>query len=198
MSFKVNVDLNNPKLCPKKEDIFKALEIVPLNRVKVVILGQDPYSRPGQANGLAFSVNRGQKIPPSLKNIFKELKNDIGIEIPTHGDLTAWAKQGVLLLNTILTTEEGKTLAHKGLGWEEYTNSVIKRIADENDHVIFVCWGNKALNKIDLMNPVKHTILGASHPSPLSSKGFFGCRHFSKINDILKTIGKEPIDWSLD
>lgn len=198
MNFSINIDRNNKNICPKKEYIFRALQLTPLHSVKVVILGQDPYHGEGQANGLAFSVNKDIELPPSLKNIFKELKDDLGIE-NTHGDLTKWAEQGVLLLNSVLTTEKGKPGAHFGRGWETYTDTLIRQISDEREGVIFLLWGKKAQEKKSLINQDKHIILEASHPSPPSAdSSFFGCRHFSKANDILIASALEPVDWKLE
>lgn len=192
MNFSITINPDAPGVVPKKDQIFRALELCPLHKVKVVILAQDPYSGPGQANGLAFSVNKGTDLPPSLKNIFKELKDDLGIE-NTHGDLSKWAKQGVLLLNSVLTTEIGKPGAHFGKGWEIYTDTIIRQVSDEKDAVIFLLWGKKAQEKKSLINIEKHVILEASHPSPLAHD-FLGCKHFSKVNELLT----EPIDWKLD
>jgi uracil-DNA glycosylase len=194
MNFSITINPDDPKVVPKKDNIFRALTLTPLHTVKVVILGSDPYHGPNQANGLAFSVDRGIELPPSLKNIFKELKDDLGIE-NTHGDLSKWAKQGVLLLNSVLTTELNKPGAHFGKGWETYTDTIIRQVSDERDKVIFLLWGKKAQEKKSLINKDKHVILEASHPSPLSaSDSFLGCKHFSKVNELLS----EPIDWKLE
>lgn len=182
---------------PPKEQVFRALDLCPIDQTKVVILGQDPYHGPNQANGLAFSVNRGVPLPPSLRNIFKELKDDLGIENRT-GDLSRWAKQGVLLLNTVLTVEEGSPGSHSDLGWEKFTDDVIRALNDRKDSLIFVLWGSKAKTKETLISG-HHFILYAPHPSPFSAhKGFLGCRHFSLINKILADKGKRPIDWRLE
>lgn len=187
----------NKKVYPPKELVYKAIELCPLDKTKVVILGQDPYHGPNQANGLAFSVNKESQLPPSLKNIYIELKNDLNISC-IHGDLSRWAKQGVLLLNSVLTVEEGKPGSHYGLGWENFTDDIIRAL-NEYRNIIFVLWGKKAQLKKQLINSEKHYILEAAHPSPFSAhRGFFGCRHFSKINDILKSINKHPIDWRLN
>ncbi len=181
---------------PSESLVFNALELVSERNLKVVILGQDPYHGAGQANGLSFSVNAGVKIPPSLRNIFKELNDDLGIPIPNHGDLTAWAKQGVLLLNSVLTVEEGKPGSHQNIGWERFTDYIIQNINDENEGIVFLLWGNYAKSKSKLINSHKHLILEAAHPSPFSAyQGFFQCKHFSKTNNYLMSIGKEPIDW---
>ncbi len=183
---------------PPENIVFNAFEKISENNLNVVIFGQDPYHGAGQANGLAFSVNKGVKIPPSLRNIFKELHSDLGIPIPEHGDLTDWAKQGVLLLNTILTVEEGKPGSHQNIGWERFTDAIIKKISTERDGVVFILWGNYAKNKIKLIDSNKHLILQAAHPSPLSAyQGFFHCKHFSKTNSYLMKLGKKPIDWKL-
>jgi uracil-DNA glycosylase len=198
VNFSITINPDDPKVVPKKDQIFRALELCPLHKVKVVVLAQDPYHGPGQANGLAFSVNKGTDLPPSLKNIFKELKDDLGIE-NTHGDLTKWAEQGVLLLNSVLTTELNKPGAHFGKGWEVYTDTIIRQVSDERDKVIFLLWGKKAQEKKSLINTEKHVILEASHTSPLSANdSFLGCKHFSKVNDILNAHGLEPIDWSVE
>lgn len=183
---------------PPESLIFNALELVSEQNLKVVILGQDPYHGIGQANGLAFSVNDGQKIPPSLKNIFKELKDDLDNPLPEHGDLTTWAKQGVLLLNSVLTVEEGKPGSHQNKGWEKFTDNIIQKISDEKEGLVFMLWGNYAKSKSNLINANKHLILEAAHPSPLSAyHGFFQCKHFSKTNNFLMSMGKKPIDWKL-
>ena len=183
---------------PHQNLIFNAFEQCLLEEIKVVIIGQDPYHGAGQANGLAFSVNVGQKIPPSLRNIYKELKDDVGFEIPTHGDLTAWAKQGVLLLNSVMTVEEGKPGSHQNKGWETFTDTVINKISGENNGIIFLLWGNYAKSKMELIDASKHYVLTAAHPSPLSAyQGFFHCKHFSKTNEYLLQQGKKPISWQL-
>lgn len=183
---------------PAEELYFQALELCQLEEVKVVILGQDPYHGANQANGLAFSVNPSQKVPPSLKNIFKELHQDLGIDIPTHGDLSVWARQGVLLLNSVLSVEEGKPGSHQHKGWETFTDSIIQNISDRDKGVVFLLWGNYAKSKIDLIDTKKHLILTAAHPSPLSAyQGFFHCKHFSKTNEYLIQQGKKPINWQI-
>lgn len=194
----VNEEYKNYTIYPLYDDVFKAFKLTPLDDLKVVILGQDPYHGKGQANGLAFSVNDGVKFPPSLYNIFKELKSDLGIEIPKSGNLEKWAKQGVLLLNTILTVREGKPLSHKGKGWEIFTTSVIRKISEEKNGIIFLLWGSQAYSKSQFIDDEKHFILRSAHPSPLSAhNGFFGCKHFSKTNEILRKINKDEIDWKL-
>jgi uracil-DNA glycosylase len=181
---------------PDARNIFNAFNSTPLDQVKVVILGQDPYHGPGQAHGLSFSVQDGVDIPPSLKNIFKEIKNDLGFPIPTHGSLQSWADQGVLLLNATLTVEQGRAGSHQRKGWERFTDKAIKLVSDECDAVVFMLWGSYAQKKIELINTAKHCILRAPHPSPLSAhRGFLGSKHFSKANDYLRSHGKKPIDW---
>lgn len=183
---------------PPSNLIFNAFNLTPFNKVKVVILGQDPYHGDNQAMGLSFSVPKGVKIPPSLINIYKEIYDDLGISEPNSGDLTYWAKQGVLLLNASLSVEKGKPNSHKDFGWHLFSDAVIKKISDEKKGVIFLLWGNFAKNKTNLIDQNKHFILTAPHPSPLARGGFFGCKHFSKTNEILKKLGKNPIDWDLN
>ena len=183
---------------PPSNLIFNAFNLTPFNKVKVVILGQDPYHGNNQAMGLSFSVPKGVKIPPSLINIYKEIYDDLGISEPNSGDLTYWAKQGVLLLNASLSVEKGKPNSHKDFGWHLFSDAVIKKISDEKNGVIFLLWGNFAKNKANLIDQNKHFILTAPHPSPLARGGFFGCKHFSKTNEILKKLGKSPIDWDLN
>jgi uracil-DNA glycosylase len=182
---------------PPDADIFNAFTFTKPDNLKVVILGQDPYHGENQAHGLCFSVRKGNKIPPSLRNIYKELASDIpDFEPPAHGDLTHWAKQGVLLLNTVLTVEQSQAHSHKNIGWEQFTDAVIATISAKFENVIFLLWGAPAQNKAKLIDVQRHTILSTVHPSPLSAyRGFFGCKHFSKTNDLLKAIGKEAIDW---
>jgi len=181
---------------PHLEEIFTAFALTPPETLKVVILGQDPYHGAGQAHGLAFSVREGVAIPPSLRNIFKEIQSDLGITPPQSGDLTRWAKQGVLLLNTTLTVRAGEAGSHRELGWEQFTDTVIKLISEKNEHVVFMLWGNHAQAKATLINTSKHLVLTAPHPSPLSAhRGFFGCRHFSKANEYLSLHDIKPIDW---
>lgn len=181
---------------PPQEHIFTALQLCPLSAVKVVILGQDPYHGKGQAHGLAFSVPAGEKIPPSLLNIYKEIKTDVGIPIPASGNLEHWAKQGVLLLNTTLTVEEGAAASHEAFGWQTLTDAIITTISNKNDHIVFLLWGNHAQQKSALIDETKHLILKAPHPSPLSAhRGFLGCGHFSKTNAYLSQHEKTPIDW---
>ena len=192
--------INTPDkiIFPPTSKIFRALEMVNFNDAKVLILGQDPYHGLGQANGLSFSVNKEIMIPPSLKNIFLELKNDLNIPISQHGDLTSWAQQKILLLNSVLTVEQGKPHSHKELGWDKLTDRIISQLS-QRGNMIFVLWGNAAQSKYHLVDKEENTILSAPHPSPLSAyRGFFGCRHFSEINKILKESGYSEINWKLD
>ena len=183
---------------PDMYDIFNALKYTSYNSVKAVIIGQDPYHGKGQAHGLCFSVKKGVAPPPSLINIFKELKEDIGLEIPTHGELTSWAKNGVLLLNTALTVREGQPNSHRGQGWEIFTDAVISALNQRKEPIVFILWGANAKSKSTLITNPAHLKLMAAHPSPLSAyNGFFGCRHFSKANDFLKENSISPIDWSI-
>lgn len=184
------------KIYPDAQKYFNALDLVDLKNVKVVILGQDPYHGPGQAHGLSFSVPEGVRFPPSLLNIFKELKNDLGKEMPTSGNLERWAKQGVLLLNAVLTVEESKAAAHQGKGWEKFTDKIIEVVNNECDHVVFILWGAYAQKKGSIVDRKKHLVLESVHPSPLSShRGFFGSKPFSKTNHWLQSQGLAPIDW---
>ena len=182
---------------PPRTNIFHAFNITAWDKVKVVILGQDPYHKLGQAMGLSFSVPKDTKIPPSLKNIFKEIKSDIGIELPDHGDLSAWAAQGVFLLNAMLTVEEKKPGSHKKIGWQEFTNSVIRLLSNKKEGLVFLLWGNFAKNKKELIDESKHLILEAAHPSPLARGAFFGSKHFSKTNVYLKANNQKEIDWKI-
>ena len=176
-------------------NIFSALKITDYNAVKAVIIGQDPYHGPNQAHGLCFSVQKGVAAPPSLVNIFKEYVNDLGYPMPRSGDLTPWAKNGVLLLNTVLTVRGGAAASHKGIGWEKFTDRIIELLSERKEPIVFILWGGFAKSKAALITNSHHHILTAAHPSPLSAyNGFFGCRHFSKANELLK----EPIDWKLD
>lgn len=184
---------------PPGSQIFAAFNHTPFNSVKVVILGQDPYHGPGQAHGLCFSVPKGIPAPPSLQNIFKELNNDLGLPIPNHGNLEKWAKQGVLLLNATLTVRANQAGSHQNKGWETFTDAAIKALSEHHKGLVFILWGNYAQAKTRIIDASKHFILTAPHPSPLSaSRGFFGCKHFSKTNRLLTSIGKDPIDWALD
>lgn len=184
---------------PDMYSIFNALKATAYRDVKVVIIGQDPYHGPGQAHGMCFSVRKGVEPPPSLKNIFKELQDDLGIPEPTHGQLTHWAEQGVLLLNTVLTVRAGQPNSHKGMGWETFTDRVISELNHKQTPVVFLLWGANARNKARVITNPIHIKLETVHPSPLSAYGgFFGCRHFSKANAILQQSGQTPIDWRLD
>ena len=185
------------RVFPEEKNVFNALELTPFESVKVVILGQDPYHGFGQAHGLSFSVQKGIPLPPSLKNIYKELQEDIGGGLPTEGDLSHWAKQGVLLLNTVLTVEEGNANSHKGMGWERLTNRLIESLNELKHPVIFILWGKPAQDKEKLITNPSHVILKSPHPSPLSAyRGFFGSKPFSRINDILIQQGQIPIRWT--
>ena len=182
---------------PPKGSWFKAFEHSSYVNTKVVILGQDPYHGEGQAEGMSFSVPEGIKIPPSLRNIYKELESDLNINTPEHGHLAAWAKQGVLLLNSVLTVEKNSPASHANQGWEVFTDTVIKLLSDKKQHLVFLLWGAYAGKKVQLINPEKHLILTAPHPSPFSvHRGFFGCRHFSKTNDYLLSNNQRPIKWN--
>jgi uracil-DNA glycosylase len=179
--------------------IFNALNSTPLDSVKVVILGQDPYHGPGQAHGLSFSVPRGVPVPPSLQNIYKELESDLGLMPPAHGDLSSWARQGVLLLNAVLTVEAHKAGSHQGQGWEQFTDRVVSVINDTKDGVVFMLWGSYAQKKGAVIDRSRHLVLTAPHPSPLSAyRGFLGCLHFSQCNEYLQSQGTAPIDWRVD
>ena len=183
---------------PPEDEVFTALRLTPYDETKVVILGQDPYHGPGQAHGLAFSVQPGVKPPPSLRNIFKELHADLGCKIPNNGYLVPWAEQGVLLLNTVLTVREGEPNSHKGKGWEKFTDAIIRTVGHKPEEVVFVLWGAHAGKKIELVDTDRHTIVQSVHPSPLSAKrGFFGSRPFSQINEALRKAGKPEIDWQI-
>ena len=186
------------EIFPSKNDLYAAMHLTPLDKVKVVILGQDPYHEPGQAHGLCFSVQKGVKIPPSLVNIYQELHDDLGLEIPSHGDLSSWAKQGVLLLNTVLTVRAHQAFSHRGIGWEQFTDAIIEAVNKEDRPVVYMLWGSPAQSKSRMLDNPKHLILKAPHPSPLSAyRGFFGCRHFSKCNEFLSANGVEPVDWKI-
>ena len=195
---KVNQEYRSRKIFPASKDIFNAFHLTPLERVKVVILGQDPYHGDGQAHGLCFSVQKGVAPPPSLVNIYKELRDDLGFEIPSHGCLTEWANQGVLLLNTVLTVRAHAALSHHGIGWEHFTDSVIQVLNKQDRPIVFLLWGAPASKKATMLNNPKHLILKAPHPSPLAAhRGFFGCKHFSKTNEFLSRHEVEPISWGL-
>jgi uracil-DNA glycosylase len=197
-SFLLNEKAKGKTIFPKGSEWFRALDLTPLNQVRVVILGQDPYHGPGQAHGLCFSVRPGVRPPPSLLNIFKELGSDLGIAKPQHGFLEHWAKQGVLLLNSVLTVESGLAASHKDKGWERFTDAVIRLVAAQSQPIVFLLWGSYAQKKAAFVDPSRHLILKAAHPSPLSAhNGFLGCRHFSQANAFLKAKGLAEIDWSL-
>ncbi|MBN8692909.1 MAG: uracil-DNA glycosylase [Bacteroidetes bacterium] len=183
---------------PPGNRIFAAFDYTPFEEVEVVILGQDPYHGPGQANGLCFSVSDGVRQPPSLVNIFKELKTDVGCDIPLSGNLEKWAKQGVFLLNATLTVRANTAGSHQNKGWEQFTDSVIKTLSDKKENLVFLLWGNYAKAKAELIDVNKHLVLTAAHPSPLARGAFFGCKHFSKANEYLGAKGKKPINWCLD
>lgn len=185
------------KIYPPGKLIFNAFNTTPFHEVKVVILGQDPYHGPGEAMGLCFSVPKEVRVPPSLRNIFKEIKQDLGITPPSHGDLTSWAKQGVFLLNTILTVEHKQAGSHRKIGWHHFTDAVIQKISDELDGVVFLLWGNFAKTKIPLIDETKHHILSSAHPSPLAGNRFFGNHHFSQTNAFLEKQEKEIINWDI-
>lgn len=194
----INKAYKERPIYPPKNHILRALSLTDYDDVKVVILGQDPYHGEGEANGLAFSVNNGIKLPPSLKNIYKELNDDLGIPISTKGDLTCWAKEGILLLNSVLTVEKDKPASHKKLGWETFTDAIIKKVNEKETPVVFILWGNFARSKKNLITNPKHLILESTHPSPFSSNyGFFGSRPFSKTNEYLKKQGLKEIDFTV-
>lgn len=183
---------------PPSDEIFTAFNLTPLEQVKVVILGQDPYHNDDQAHGLCFSVKPGVEIPPSLKNIYKEIRDDLGIPVPDTGYLVSWAQQGVLMLNTVLTVRAHQAFSHRGIGWEEFTDAAIRILNAQDRPMVFLLWGRPAQSKKSMLDNPKHLILEAPHPSPLSaSRGFFGCRHFSKTNEFLIQNGITPIDWSV-
>ncbi|MEP2101970.1 MAG: uracil-DNA glycosylase [Parasphingorhabdus sp.] len=201
-SFLVQEKEAGKPIFPKGSEYFRALDLTPLDKVRVVILGQDPYHGPGQAHGLCFSVQPGVRPPPSLVNIYKELESDIGMTRPQHGFLESWAKQGVLLLNSVLTVQRAEAASHRGKGWEQFTDAIVRLIAAKEEPVVFLLWGSYAQKKASFVQSVeqggKHLVLKAPHPSPLSAyNGFFGCQHFSKTNAFLEAKGLPPIDWSL-
>jgi uracil-DNA glycosylase len=195
----VKEEYSNYKVFPPSGEIFKALELTPLSEVKAVILGQDPYHNDNQAQGLAFSVPEHQSIPPSLQNIYKELQDDLGLYIPNNGNLVKWAKQGVLLLNTVLTVRAHSAFSHRGKGWEELTDAIIQAVNNKDKPVVFMLWGRPAQQKAAMLNNPLHLVLKAAHPSPLSAhKGFFGCRHFSQANNFLVENKEIAIDWQIE
>ena len=196
--FLVN-EYNTKVIYPNAHDIFNALHYTDYNDVKAVILGQDPYHGPNQAHGLSFSVKPGVRIPPSLLNMYKELRDDLGCFIPNNGYLEKWARQGVLLLNTALTVRQGEANSHKKIGWEKFTDNIIELLNEREEPIVFILWGNNAISKEKLITNKWHYIIKSVHPSPLSaSRGFFGSKPFSRTNNFLKSIGKEPIDWQID
>lgn len=191
-------EYNSRTIYPPMNDIFNALKATSYSDVKAVILGQDPYHGAGQAHGMCFSVKKGTPPPPSLQNIFKEIQSELGLPIPTHGELTAWAKSGVLLLNTVLTVREGQANSHRGHGWEILTDRIIELLNERETPIVFLLWGGNARAKAKLIDNPKHLVLQCAHPSPLSAyNGFFGCGHFIKANEFLKSNGMEPIDWRI-
>lgn len=197
--FRVRDEYSKYRIFPDANDIFNAFEFTPLEKVKAVIIGQDPYHGDGQAHGLCFSVKYGIETPPSLVNIYKELNEDIGCYIPNNGYLKKWADQGVLLLNTVLTVRAHEANSHRGIGWEEFTDAAIKVLNEQDRPIVFLLWGSPAQKKALMLNNPKHLVLKAPHPSPLSAyRGFFGCRHFSKCNEFLKNNGLSPIDWQIE
>ena len=177
--------------------IFRAFELTPVDQVKVVILGQDPYHNPGEAMGLSFSVPDGVRMPPSLRNIYKEIESDLGIRMSSCPNLEGWARQGVLLLNSFLTVEAGRAASHRDIGWQEFTDAVIRYLSDHGSGIVFLLWGNFAKAKASLIDTSRHHVLMAAHPSPLAGGAFFGCRHFSQTNQLLAAEGKTPINWQL-
>jgi len=194
----VENERQNHEIFPADPDLFSAFELTPPNRVKVVILGQDPYPGAGQAHGLAFSVRPGVQIPRSLHNIHRELRDDLGISSPDHGNLEAWARQGVLLMNAVLTVRAGDANSHAGRGWETFTDAVIRAIARQNCRVVFILWGGYAQKKMPLIHTPPHAVISSAHPSPLSARrGFFGSKPFSQANQALIEAAREPVDWSL-
>lgn len=197
--YKVKDEYSKYPVYPNSDDIFNAFHLTPFSKVKVVVIGQDPYHEPGQAHGLSFSVKPGIDVPPSLVNIYKELHDDIGINIPNNGYLEKWAKEGVLLLNTILTVRAHQAMSHSSFGWQKFTDAAIKALNEENRPIVFMLWGKPAGQKEPMLTNPNHLILKAPHPSPLSAyRGFFGCKHFSKANEFLVAHGEEPIDWQIE
>ena len=195
----LNLEYSLHTVYPKPENVFSALNYVRYENVKVVIIGQDPYHQPNQANGLCFSVQPNVEVPRSLQNIYKELHDDCGCYIANNGDLTKWAKQGVLLLNSVLTVRQGQANSHRGMGWENIVARVLELLNARNDPIVFLLWGNNAKALASNIDTDKHYVLTSAHPSPLSaSNGFFGCKHFSKTNEILIKLGKTPIDWQIE
>lgn len=184
------------KLCPEPHNVFRSLALTPWESVRVVVIGQDPYHGDGQANGLAFAVNHGIKLPPSVRNIFKELSSDLNLPTPKSATLLGWAEQGVLLLNSVLTVQAHKPFSHAGYGWERFTESIVRRLNDHTEPLVFLLWGGPAQRKAQWITNARHLILSSAHPSPLSAhRGFFGCRHFSKANEFLRQSGRRPVQW---
>lgn len=195
----VRNEYNTKQIYPPSDDIFNAFHLTPLSKVKVVIIGQDPYHEPGQAHGLCFSVKPGVDVPPSLVNIYKELEDDLGCFVPNNGYLEKWARQGVLMLNTVLTVQAHRANSHRGRGWEEFTDAAIRALNTQDRPIVFILWGKPAQSKKSMLNNPNHLILEAPHPSPLSAyRGFFGSKPFSKTNAFLKERGEEPVDWQIE
>lgn len=195
---KVMEEYNSVLVFPPADDLFNAFHLTPLSNVKAVILGQDPYHNDGQAHGLCFSVKKGVEPPPSLVNIYQELHDDLGCPIPAHGNLEKWAKEGVLMLNTVLTVRAHQAFSHRGIGWEEFTDAAIRILNEQDRPIVFILWGKPAQEKAKMLNNSRHLILKAPHPSPLSAyRGFFGSKPFSQTNEFLQKNGVEPIDWSI-
>ncbi|WP_122641822.1 uracil-DNA glycosylase [Luxibacter massiliensis] len=195
----VNQEYRTRKIFPPANDIFNAFHLTPLDKVKVVILGQDPYHNNGQAHGLCFSVQKGVEVPPSLVNIYQELHDDLGVKIPDHGCLTKWASQGVLMLNTVLTVRAHQANSHRDIGWEQFTDAAIKALDRQDRPIVFILWGSPAQRKKAMLHNPQHLILQAPHPSPLSAfRGFFGSRPFSQTNRFLQEHGGEPVDWEIE
>ncbi len=198
MIAKLDKEYNTKNIYPPRGKIFNALKTTPFGQIKVVMLGQDPYHGKGQAHGLCFSVNKGVAIPPSLKNIYKEIEDDLGIIEPKHGYLQSWANQGVLMLNTVLTVEEGKPNSHAAYGWQVFTDKIIQIVNTQQSPIVFMLWGRNAISKTKFIDKNKHLVLTSVHPSPLSAYGgFFGCKHFSKCNKFLEENNIPPIDWKI-
>lgn len=196
---KVKSEYETHVVYPPSDEIYTAFELTPLSKVKVLILGQDPYHEPGQAHGLSFSVKPGIQTPPSLQNIYKELHDDLGLYIPNNGYLTKWADQGVLMLNTVLTVRAHKANSHKGFGWEKFTDAAIKALNEQDRPIVYMLWGAPAGRKAEMLSNSKQLVLKAPHPSPLSAyRGFFGCKHFSMCNEFLRKNGLEEIDWQIE
>lgn len=196
---KVKSEYETHVVYPPSDEIYTAFELTPLSKVKVLILGQDPYHEPGQAHGLSFSVKPGIQTPPSLQNIYKELHDDLGLYIPNNGYLTKWADQGVLMLNTVLTVRAHQANSHKGFGWEKFTDAAIKALNEQDRPIVYMLWGAPAGRKAEMLNNSKQLVLKAPHPSPLSAyRGFFGCKHFSMCNEFLRKNGLEEIDWQIE